>query len=68
VAGHLELVVWSTPAMVVILLSGVAWTGSHMLDPGRNLAAKMKPLHVEQFEPFDMNRPIERRFHRREQS
>jgi cytochrome o ubiquinol oxidase subunit 2 len=46
-SGHLELVVWSIPAMVVILLSGVAWTGSHLLDPGRNLAAKTKPLRVE---------------------
>jgi len=67
-SGHLELVVWSIPAMIVILLSGVAWRGSHTLDPGCNLAAKMNPLHIEQFEPFDMNRPIERRFHRSEQS
>lgn len=38
-------------AMIVILLSGVAWRGSHRLDPGRNLAAKMKPLHVEHLSP-----------------
>lgn len=67
-SGHLDLVACSIPTMVVILLSGVAWTRSHMLDAGRNLAGRIKPLHVEQFEPFDMNRPIERRFHRREQS
>ena len=34
-SGHIELVVWSIPAMVVILLGGVAWTGSHLLDPAR---------------------------------
>src|ERR1700704_2932129 len=27
-SGHLELVVWSIPTMVVILLAGVTWTGS----------------------------------------
>src|ERR1017187_8965827 len=31
-SGHIELMVWSIPAMVVILLAGVAWTGSHQLD------------------------------------
>ncbi|MCU1376855.1 MAG: cyoA, partial [Actinomycetia bacterium] len=34
-SGEIELVVWSIPTMVVILLAGVAWTGSHQLDPAR---------------------------------
>ena len=28
-SGHIELVTWSIPAMVVILLAAVAWIGSH---------------------------------------
>jgi cytochrome o ubiquinol oxidase subunit II len=46
-SGHIELVVWSIPAMVVILLAGVAWTGSHLLDPGRELHAEGKPVRIE---------------------
>jgi cytochrome o ubiquinol oxidase subunit 2 len=46
-SGHIELVVWSIPAMVVILLAGVAWTGSHVLDPARKLEANANPIRVE---------------------
>ncbi len=46
-SGDIELVVWSIPAMVVILLAGVAWTGSHQLDPAQPLGAKAKPIRVE---------------------
>jgi cytochrome o ubiquinol oxidase subunit II len=34
-SGRVELVVWSIPALTVILLGGVAWIGSHRLDPAR---------------------------------
>jgi len=46
-SGHIELVVWSIPAMVVLLLAGVAWNGSHLLDPARKIASEVKPLRVE---------------------
>src|ERR1700728_3956625 len=46
-SGHIELVVWSIPAMVVILLAAVAWTGSHELDPARPLEAPAKPIRIE---------------------
>ena len=32
-SGRIELVVWSIPTLTVILLGGVAWIGSHQLDP-----------------------------------
>ena len=32
-SGRIELVVWAIPALVVMLLGGVAWIGSHDLDP-----------------------------------
>jgi len=46
-SGLIEMVVWSIPAMVVILLAGVAWTGSHELDPARQLKSAAKPIRIE---------------------
>jgi cytochrome o ubiquinol oxidase subunit 2 len=46
-SGSVELVVWSIPAMVVILLAGVAWIGSHALDPARELRSGVRPLRVQ---------------------
>jgi cytochrome o ubiquinol oxidase subunit 2 len=34
-SGRLEAVVWSIPTLTIILLGGVAWIGSHQLDPAR---------------------------------
>jgi cytochrome o ubiquinol oxidase subunit 2 len=46
-SGQIELVVWSIPAMVVILLAGVAWIGAHQLDPGVPLPSNTKPLRIQ---------------------
>ncbi len=46
-SGHIELVVWSIPAMVVILLAGVGWTGSHELDPAKKLESAVKPIRIQ---------------------
>ncbi len=46
-SGRIELVVWAIPALVVMLLAGVAWTGSHDLDPARKLKADAKPIRIE---------------------
>jgi len=45
--GRIEFVVWSIPALVVILLSGVNWIGSHQLDPRAPIPADAKPLQVD---------------------
>ncbi|HEX5958532.1 MAG TPA: ubiquinol oxidase subunit II [Hyphomicrobiaceae bacterium] len=45
--GRIEFVVWSIPALTVILLGGVIWIGSHQLDPRAPIAAKASPLRVE---------------------
>jgi cytochrome o ubiquinol oxidase subunit II len=45
--GRLEFVVWSIPALVVILLGGVIWISSYQLDPRAPIAAGQKPLRVE---------------------
>ncbi|MFL6600248.1 MAG: ubiquinol oxidase subunit II [Steroidobacteraceae bacterium] len=44
-SGELELLVWSVPALVVLFLGGIAWIGSHELDPATPL--KARPLQIE---------------------
>jgi cytochrome o ubiquinol oxidase subunit 2 len=46
-SGRIEVVVWSIPALVVLLLAAVAWIGAHDLDPARALPSKLKPVRVE---------------------
>ena len=46
-SGRIEFVVWSIPAMVILLLAGVAWTGSHDLDPARKLGSDLKPVRID---------------------
>jgi cytochrome o ubiquinol oxidase subunit II len=43
----MEFVVWSIPALIVILLSGVIWIGSHQLDPHAPIPGKSDPLRVD---------------------
>ena len=46
-SGQIELVVWAIPAMVVLFLGGIAWIGSHDLDPRQPIASATPPLEVE---------------------
>ena len=46
-SGRLELLVWSIPAMTVLLVGGVAWIGAHDLDPRRPIASSVDPLRVQ---------------------
>jgi cytochrome o ubiquinol oxidase subunit II len=46
-SGRIELVVWSIPALVVMLLGGVAWIGSYNLDPAKPIASSNEPLQVQ---------------------
>jgi cytochrome o ubiquinol oxidase subunit 2 len=46
-SGQLELIVWAIPILVILLLGGVIWIGSHDLDPARPLASKTPPLEVQ---------------------
>jgi cytochrome o ubiquinol oxidase subunit 2 len=45
--GRLEFVLWSIPTLIVILLGGVIWIGSHQLDPRAPIPADAKPLQVD---------------------
>jgi len=46
-SGRIELVVWGIPALVVMLLGGVTWIGSHDLDPAKPLPSNSPPLEVQ---------------------
>jgi cytochrome o ubiquinol oxidase subunit II len=45
--GRVEFVTWSIPALIVILLAGVIWIGSHQLDPRAPIPAAAPPIKVE---------------------
>ncbi len=46
-SGQLELIVWAIPALVITFLGGIAWFGSHALDPFRPLESKTAAVEVE---------------------
>jgi cytochrome o ubiquinol oxidase subunit 2 len=46
-SGRLEVLVWAIPAMIVLLVGGVAWVGSHDLDPREPIASAAEPVHVQ---------------------
>jgi len=46
-SGRVELVVWSIPTLTVILLGGVAWIGSHQLDPAVTVEGTGSPVRIQ---------------------
>ena len=46
-SGRIELVVWSIPTLTIILLGGVAWIGSHQLDPAAPIAGTGSPVRIQ---------------------
>jgi cytochrome o ubiquinol oxidase subunit 2 len=46
-SGRVELVVWSIPIMVILLLGGVTWISAHDLDPARPIAAERKAIEIQ---------------------
>ena len=46
-SGPLEVVVWSIPLLVILFLGGIAWLGSHDLDPRKALASEHAPLDIQ---------------------
>jgi cytochrome o ubiquinol oxidase subunit II len=46
-SGAIEMVVWAIPALTIMLLGGIAWIGSHDLEPSRPLKSNVPPLKVE---------------------
>ncbi|MDB5364976.1 MAG: Ubiquinol oxidase subunit 2 [Rhodospirillales bacterium] len=46
-SGQIELIVWSIPILVILLLGGIAWISSHELDPAQPLDSARKKLEVQ---------------------
>ena len=46
-SGRIEMIVWSIPAMTVLLVGGIAWIGAHELDPRKPLASAAKPVRIQ---------------------
>lgn len=46
-SGRIEMIVWSIPALVIVFLGGIAWIGSHDLDPPRPIESAVAPLDVD---------------------
>jgi len=46
-SGKIEMITWSIPLMTIMLLGGVAWIGSHKLDPAQPLASDDPALNVQ---------------------
>jgi cytochrome o ubiquinol oxidase subunit 2 len=45
-SGKLELLIWSIPALVILFLGGIAWIGSHDLDPAKPLKARALQIDI----------------------
>lgn len=46
-SGRIEMIVWSIPVLVILFLGGIAWIGSHDLDPPRPIESAKASLDVE---------------------
>ena len=46
-SGAIEMVVWGIPLLTIMLLGGIAWIGSHNLEPSKPLPSDKPPLNVE---------------------
>ena len=46
-SGQIELVVWSIPTLIVLFLGGIAWIGSHDLDPRKSLISDNRAITVQ---------------------
>jgi cytochrome o ubiquinol oxidase subunit 2 len=46
-SGAIEMVVWSIPAMTIMLLGGITWIGSHDLEPSKPLNSQLRPVNID---------------------
>ncbi|WP_130618246.1 ubiquinol oxidase subunit II [Dyella amyloliquefaciens] len=43
----IELVVWTIPAIIIVILAAITWTSTHALDPYKPLQSDAKPVTVQ---------------------
>jgi cytochrome o ubiquinol oxidase subunit II len=46
-SGSIEVVVWSIPVLVIVFLGGIAWVGSHDLDPAKPIESTVQPIRIQ---------------------
>jgi cytochrome o ubiquinol oxidase subunit 2 len=46
-SGKIEMIVWSIPTLVIVFLGGIAWIGSHNIDPPRAIESGTTPLDID---------------------
>jgi cytochrome o ubiquinol oxidase subunit II len=46
-SGRIEVIIWAIPALVILFLGGIAWVGSHDLDPPRALKSDIPAVEVQ---------------------
>jgi cytochrome o ubiquinol oxidase subunit 2 len=46
-SGQIELVTWSIPLLVIILLGGVTWISAHALDPSVKIVSDKKEIEIQ---------------------
>jgi cytochrome o ubiquinol oxidase subunit 2 len=46
-SGRIEMIVWSIPAMTVLLVGGIGWISAHDLDPRKPIASSAKPVTIQ---------------------
>jgi cytochrome o ubiquinol oxidase subunit 2 len=46
-SGAVEMVVWAIPALTIMLLGGIAWIGSHQLEPSKPLKSNVPAINVQ---------------------
>ena len=46
-SGAIEMVVWSIPALTIMLLGGITWISSYDLEPSKPLTSTVKPVRVD---------------------
>ncbi|MGN7741537.1 ubiquinol oxidase subunit II [Pseudomonas sp. 22526] len=46
-SGRIEFIVWAIPALVVMFLGGIAWVGSHDLDPWVPIESDKQTVEVQ---------------------
>src|SRR5438874_514879 len=46
-SGAVEMVVWAIPALTIMLLGGIAWIGSHDLEPSKPLKSNVPAINVQ---------------------
>ena len=44
---RMEIVIWTIPTLIVLILSVLVWRDSHILDPYRPLQAQTRPLTIQ---------------------